>query len=64
MYLNTFEKGLDRGKICETSEPIKAKIQIMIFGQANAYIARGLCTQSLSCVHMLMTYVRGACSKP
>ena len=26
MYLHTYEKGLDRGKICEASTPIKAEI--------------------------------------
>ena len=26
MYLHTYEKGLGRGKICETSKPIKVEI--------------------------------------
>ena len=26
MYLHTYEKGSDMGKICEASTPIKAKI--------------------------------------
>jgi len=43
MYLHTYEKGLDRGKICEISKPIKEKIQIRVFGQAPVYTARGLC---------------------
>ena len=37
MYLHTYEKGLDRGKICEASTPIKAKIWIRVFGQAPTY---------------------------
>ena len=34
MYLHTYEKGLGKGKICETSKPIREKIWIRVFGQA------------------------------
>ena len=37
MYLHTYEKGLGKGKICETSKPIKEEIRIRVFGQAPAY---------------------------
>ena len=63
-YVYTQEKGLNRGKIYETNKPNKIEIRIRVSRQMPACADRGLCTQDLTCVRMLMTCLNEIVKKP
>ena len=63
-YVYTYEKGLNRGKLCEASKPKKVEIWIKVYGQIPAYANEGMHTLGLTCIRMLMTCVLGIVQKP
>ena len=59
MWTN-FKKGV---KHVKQTKQTTWRIWIRVFGQVLAYIAKGLQTQDLTCVRMLMTCLRETCSR-
>ena len=45
-YIYSYEKGLNRGKICEKNKPNKIEIRIRVSGQMPTYPNRGLRTHA------------------
>ena len=53
-YRFVCKKDLNRGKMCETSKPNKAKIRISVSQKMPAYADKGLLMQDLTCMHRII----------